>query len=75
MKKRFPTAFVIGTISLAVLIAIFLVRKSAITGSFVAGGTFSALAVSPVSVGMIAAIAAGAILMIVIFAGIGKQEL
>jgi len=75
MKKRFPAAFVIGAVSLAILLAIFLVRKSAITGSFAAIGDFGVLDMSFLSAGMIAAIAAGAILLIVIFAGIGKQEL
>ena len=74
MKKRFPTAFIIGTISLVVLLAIFLVRKSAITGGFAMGGAFSALTSSPVSAGMIAAIAVGAVVLIAIFAGIGKTE-
>lgn len=74
MKKRFPTAFLIGTISLAVLLAIFLVRKSTITGNFAMGGTMSSLAISPVSAGMVAAIAVGAVILIAIFAGIGKTE-
>ena len=74
MKKRFPSAFVIGTIGLVLLLTIFLVRKSAITGGFAAGGTFSSLTSSPVSAGMIAAIAVGAVVLIAIFAGIGKTE-
>ncbi|MBW2972923.1 hypothetical protein KY346_00860 [Candidatus Woesearchaeota archaeon] len=72
--KKFPTTWVIGSIALAVLLAIFLIRKATITGNVATGGTASSLAISPISAGMITVVAVSALILIVIFAGIGKKE-
>ena len=58
----------------AILLTIFLVRKAAITGGFATGRAVSSLAVTPASSGMITIVAAAALILIVIFAGIGKIE-
>ena len=73
-KKQFPTAWVLSGLVLAGLIAFFLFRKATITGRVTTGGAVSALAVSPISTGMVTVIAASALILIVIFAGIGKRE-
>lgn len=73
MRKKFPTALVVGAAMLAVLLGIFVVRKSTITGK-VTSGLISGLTASPISTGLITAIAAASMLLIVIFAGIGKEE-
>ncbi|MBW2986012.1 hypothetical protein KY333_01445 [Candidatus Woesearchaeota archaeon] len=73
MKKKFPTALIVGAAMLAVLLGIFVVRKSTITGR-ATSGIISTLTASPISTGLITAVAAASMLLIVIFAGIGKEE-
>jgi hypothetical protein len=73
MKKKFPTAMVFGAVFLALLLAVFLIRKSTITGR-ATSGIISTLTASPISTGLITAVAAASMLLIVIFAGIGKEE-
>ena len=73
MKKQVPIAWIFGGLLFAILLTIFLVRKAAITGSFAAGG-INALSIAPFSGSMLTIIAAAALILIVIFAGVGKIE-
>ncbi|MBD3303707.1 hypothetical protein GF343_01055 [Candidatus Woesearchaeota archaeon] len=73
MKKQVPVAWIFGGLLFAILLTIFLVRKAAITGGFATGGT-KALSVAPFSGSMLTIIAAAALILIVIFAGVGKIE-
>ena len=74
MRQTIPVGWIFGGLLFAILLTIFLVRKAAITGGFATGGAVSSLAVTPASSGMITIVAAAALILIVIFAGIGKIE-
>jgi len=73
MKKHVPIAWIFGGLLFAILLTIFLVRKAA-TGNAATGRVVSSLSAVPISGSMLTVVAAAALILIVIFAGIGKIE-
>lgn len=73
-EDKFPTAWILGAMVFAILLTVFLVRKAAITGGVATGAVMSTITFSPVSSGLLTIVAASALILIVIFAGVGKQE-
>lgn len=73
-QKEFPWVIALAAIVLAGIIILFVIKMQTPTGRAATGGVATALTVSPLSGGMVLAIAAAAMLLIAIFAGIGKRE-
>lgn len=73
-QKEFPWIIALAVIVLAAIIILFIIKMQTPTGRAATGGATTALAISPLSGGMGLAIAAAAMLLIAIFAGIGKRE-
>lgn len=71
--KKFPWLIALALIVLAVIIILFFTKMQTPTGEVTTGGAITTVAVSPISSGLVISIAAGAMLLIAIFAGIGKR--
>ena len=72
--KSFPFAWLFGAIMFAVLLAVFLFRKAVITGGVAISSSISSWTLSPLPDGMITIAAIAGLVLIIIFAGIGKVE-
>lgn len=73
VKKEFPWLIMLAIIVLIAIILFFVAKTQTPTGEVTTGGAITTVAVSPISSGLVVSIAAGAMLLIAIFAGIGKR--
>ncbi|MEM4263277.1 MAG: hypothetical protein QW666_00065 [Candidatus Woesearchaeota archaeon] len=73
-RKESPWLIALAIIVLAAIIILFIIKMQTPTGRATTGWATTTLSVSPISSGMVLAITAAAMLLIAIFAGIGKRE-